>query len=158
MTKIYEQWKERISGERIKHSHVIQLYACVYPMHRGFMVHGKETNLTRAEAHDIITALLTRADGGPRAEAENEERGRLWLAKNARQFDLPKLPWHEITEFRLVGFHVYEERTWGPAPINASISPIWRCHWATGETFDYAPTAWQSGTKAPFWWRQGVKA
>lgn len=162
MTRIYDQWVDRVAAERIRHSHVIQLYSAVYPMHRGFMVRGKATNLTKPEASDIITRLAMRVDvdGGIRAEADNEERGRQWLAANERARHLPKLAWADIDAFRLVGFHVYSEREytgWGTREVIAQVSPIWRCEWASShETFDYSPTAWQAGTTAEFWWKHRV--
>lgn len=162
MTSIHKRWVERVSGEIIKHSHVIQLYNTVYPMHRGYRVGGKATNLTKREASQIIVRIQMSADKGVglRAEPEKEKLGRLWLANMEKPRNLPALPWHSIERFTLVGFHVYDERefiSWGKREVIASVAPIWRCHFPDGSLFDYSPTAWQSGTDKPMWWTQKAK-
>lgn len=140
MTAIYRTWLERLSLERIPHHQVIQLCRAVHPLAKGRRVGGKKTNLTPAEAADIIGAIESRARRGDgiRATSENEERGRDWLCSNRKRLGLPAdLDPRQIADFRLVGFHEY------PRKHDPLIEPLWRCSLDDGRMFEYAPGAWQ---------------
>lgn len=160
-TAIYRSWVERVTNPTIAHGSVIQLARNVYPLSRGYDPQGKRSALEELEAVDIIDTLHDRArlgDGGPRAEAKNEERGRKWLADFERRLGLPHLDWAHIDTFRLVGFHVYWEAD-DRYGRRMDAAPIWRCHWRDQPYLDYAPTAWQSTASTKdrdFWWmREG---
>lgn len=154
-TKAYRTWRQRLAAPTIGHGSVIQLCRNIYPGSIGCRRLGKNSALTEAECEELISAFRARVklDGGPRATPQKEELGRNWLNEYARRLGLPRDPAHpylEITEFHLVGIHVYD--MWDD---NVDAAPIWRAFWADGAHLDYAPTAWQSSFKAKLpklWW------
>ena len=57
MSKQLKTWLERVNAPTISHSHVIQLYNCVYPMSRGARPGGKASNLEPDEAREIMPMI-----------------------------------------------------------------------------------------------------
>lgn len=145
MTKIYEQWCDRIEDERISHGHVLQLCHTVVPMAKGYAVHGRRTILRPDEARDVLSRLntrITRGDGGPRAMPEKEQVGRTWLTRYWKRLGLPELDFQSIDEFRLCGFHEVGRSTWR-GEEHVSLVPMWHASWRNGLWLNYAPGPWQ---------------
>lgn len=146
MTKMLTTWLERVEAHEIRESHITQLKNAVASRADGWGWGGMPTNLTEAEARQIMLAFRQRVarDGGPLVTESQADKGRDWIAKYGKRLGIREEYRTGITHFRLRGIRKIPPQFPGGRP---GFAPIYRAYYADGRTMTYSPTPWTARAK-----------
>ena len=141
-------WLERVTAPVITEGHIRQFRLAVWPMSFGFLPSGAKTNMTEADALEIVETFTDRVrnvDGGPKVTNEQADKGTRWLHSTGKRYGIPERFQREWPLFyRFEGCHlIWEDHSWN----HAWYAPIYVAHYADGTTLRYAPGSWMSGKR-----------
>jgi len=146
MTKLYRTWCDRFAG--ITNTQAVRF--CKGPFLQAIgeqSMHGT-TSMTDEECQALLYqirhygVLVAGQSNSVGFNGDDAERGRQWLRANERKFGFPHLDWGAITHFTFVDVHIHDR---SPRGYRVDARPVYRAHWANGDTFDYSPSPWQAG-------------
>lgn len=149
MTRLYKTWCERFNTG-VTNAQAVRFCKGPFLQAIGEQTMRGHTSMTTDECRSLLARVQM---GVPVAGQSNSvgfngddaERGRQWLARNAKRFGFPQLAWDTITHFTFVNVHIHDR---SPHGYWIDARPVYRAHFPDGSTFDYSPSPWQAGMTA----------
>jgi hypothetical protein len=147
-TRAYRTWSERLDAGVLTKGEIQQFGAAITRRATGLNPHGRQTNLTGAEAEKLYVRIQAKP---VLLTPEHTTQGLTWFAKRAaKALDMaPELVDEIVANFAMFSWDGTIETA---GYYQNGTLPVWTVHLTDGRTLRYFNGAWQDNAGSAAWW------